>query len=252
LYDIGPYRSQIREFHGELLKTLERGDLAISRIFEILPVQVVTPDGQKRLEARGDGYLRRSEGVFVNASSEAQDIEFMDDALGKITVLFPASVKVQISLSGGGISLTSVGSPIEVTIPSLPEEIMSAPVKFSSFVIGDDFMQTHIVDNTGTEVLIDGKLAEGSNEFFITKDMLLLVSSFEDYADCLVKRKDDKKGDRTYKILRDNNNGVCTVDFMGGEVGGRTVMGSYDSYEAAAKDMKEMYKDGRCGPPPDP
>ncbi len=103
LYDIGPYRSQIREFHGELLKTLERGDLAISRIFEILPVQVVTPDGQKRLEARGDGYLRRSEGVFVNASSEAQDIEFMDDALGKITVLFPASVKVQISLSGGGI-----------------------------------------------------------------------------------------------------------------------------------------------------
>lgn len=118
-------------------------------------------------------------------------------------------------------------------------------------------MQTHIRDKLGATILIDGRSAENSNEFFITKDMLLLLASFEDIAECILgddkkdDKKEEKKNENKYRILRDNNNGVCTIDFTGGEIGGRTEMGGYGSYEEAAAAMAAMYADGRCGPPPD-
>jgi hypothetical protein len=261
LYDIAPCRSQIRAFHAELRKAEEVGHLAISRIFEILPVRVVTPDGRQILQSRGDGYLRKSGGVYVNTSTNTQQIEFLDDALGKVVLFVPATVQLAISAAANYITLTSVGSSFEVTIPSLPREMMTPPVSFLSFVVGDDFMQTHIRDKLGATILIDGRSAENSDEFFITKDMLLLLASYEDIAECILgdgkndDKKDDKKEERKkqdkYRILRDNNNGVCTVDFTGGEIGGRTEMGGYGSYEEAAAAMAAMYADGRCGPPPD-
>src|SRR5262249_11911793 len=154
-----------------------------------------------------------------------------------------------------GISLTSVGSPIEITIPSLPEEIMAPPVKFLSFVVGENYMQTHIVDRSGNDVLIDGKVDQGSNEFFLTKEMLLLISSFKDDANSSRKGGDEdnnKEGEKKYRVLKDNNNNRCTIDFMGGDIGGRTEMGVYDTIDEARAAMARMYADGRCGVPPDP
>jgi hypothetical protein len=118
-------------------------------------------------------------------------------------------------------------------------------------------MQTHIIDKDGVEILIDGKLAEGSNEFFITKDMLVLAASFLDSSDCLHPNgkddKEDKKGNtKKYRILRDNNNNRCTIDFMGGEVGGRTELGAYDTYEQAMDGLKDLTDKGECGVPKDP
>jgi hypothetical protein len=122
---------------------------------------------------------------------------------------------------------------------------MNPPVHFVSFIVGDDFIQTHVVDQDGTDILIDGKLAENTNEFMITKDLLLRVVAFTDASDCLLNPT-------KYRVLRDNNNGVCQIDYMGGDIGGRTLMGTYDTLGEATSALNEMTSDGRCGPPPEP
>lgn len=259
LYDITPYHTSIRKFHAELVATIARGNLAIARIFQILPVQVVTQDGQKILEHRGDGSLKKSgDGSFVSAAATAQDIIFLDDALGKISVHFPSTVKVQLVLSGNSITLTSIGEAIEVNIPSLPEEIMSPPVKFVSFVVGDDFMQTHIIDRTGAEVLIDGKLAERTNEFLLTKDMLLRMAAFTDTAECLQGKggsggdDDGKKDDgnkKKYMVWRQATTHYCRI-ITPGMAWGSEQLGEYDTLQEAQDALQRFVNDGVCGESP--
>jgi len=80
-----------------LQATMAGRAMPIFRIFELLPINVISPRGQELLEARGT--IEQSNNRLINVSSATLDVDFLDEEVGKISVHFPMDVQYATSVT---------------------------------------------------------------------------------------------------------------------------------------------------------
>jgi hypothetical protein len=242
VYDLTPYAEANNEFLLELQSAIPKGRLEISKIFELLPLNIIRPfNGQQRLERRGNGAFVIQDGAFVNSADQADQITFLDDQLDEIVVDFPLLISVGFT-TGSSVTVTSIGHPINVRFKVLPPDVpLVSPIRFDNFVIGHNRMKTTFIDAAGNIIAVDGTVDPAASAVQLSTIVAALRDGAED--PCPKTPAPPPQENWKFAIYRQGTSGMCRVITPGMEWGSRR-LGIYNTKAEAEKAMQKFLNDG--------
>ncbi|MDO8876466.1 MAG: hypothetical protein Q8M24_00440 [Pseudolabrys sp.] len=217
-YDLRPYIESIKAFRGELMAHAEaREAFPIERIFQLLPINVITPGGRALVESRGNGLFdlqKRADGSFFFKSDssrpDADKITFRDDCLGEIETTIPQVLSFSYT-PGEEIQLVSADQEVVVhkieRLAQLPQEVVEKlfPLRLVSFAISTSRFVTTFKDPQNSLFILDGLIPIGASlkDYICEKWYVWAYSNEFDHSACTIQRSYGKKPAKSAYVAHD-------------------------------------------------
>ena len=145
---------EVEKLRDELISIHKTsGNYAVSRIFQLLPINVIQDGPADQLVQRG--FLKFSSNAVSN-TGQSLDVEFGDRTLGRLIVTFPEQMQAAVSSKGGDLHFDFSKQPVVVLFRNLdPKWKVLSNQRLTSIVFQKDSVSYLLVEKADPSKAIE-------------------------------------------------------------------------------------------------